>query len=65
MPRNLQNVIKSKSASCLMFNKLIKNDQVIFSSEGQGEEVTDEKKLNIHSIVASEGTCQARWNCNY
>lgn len=39
-----------------MFNKLIKNDQVIFSSEGQGEEVTDEEKLNIHSVVASEGT---------
>ena len=64
MPRNLQNVIKSKSASYLMFNKLIKNDQVIFSSEGQGKEVTDEEKLNIHSIVALEGTCQASQNRN-
>lgn len=63
MPRNPQNVIKSKSASCLMFNKLIKNDQVIFSSEGQGKEVTDEKKLNIHSFVALEGACQATWDC--
>lgn len=64
MPRNLQNVIKSKSASCLMFNKLIKNDRVIFSSESQGEEVTDEEKLNIYSIVAFEGNCQVRWNHN-
>lgn len=62
MPRNLQNVIKGKSASCLMFNKLIKNDQIIPSSEGQSEEVTDEEKLNIHSIVALEETCQDRWN---
>lgn len=46
-----------------MFNKLIKNDQVIFSSEGQGKEVTDEKKLNIHSFVALEGACQATWDC--
>lgn len=59
MPRKLQNVIKSKSVSCLMFNKLIKNDQVIFSSEGQSSEVTDKEKLNIHSIVVLEGTCQA------
>lgn len=64
MPRKLQNVIKSKSVSCLMFNKLIKNDQVIFSSEGQSSEVTDKEKLNIHSIVVLEGTCQAWWNCN-
>lgn len=59
MPRNLPNVIKSKSASCLMFNKLIKSDQVIFSSEDQSVEVTDEEKMNIHSIVALERTCQA------
>lgn len=59
MPRNPQNVIKSKSASCLMFNKLIKSDQVIFSSEDQSVEVTDEEKMNIHSIVALERTCQA------
>lgn len=44
-----------------MFTKLIKNDQVIFSSEGQGKEVTDEEKLNIHSIVALEGIYQVRW----
>lgn len=56
MPRNLRNVMKSQSASRLMFNKLIKNDQVIFSSEGQGKEVTDEEKLNIHPGLASEGT---------
>lgn len=59
MPRNLQNVIKSKSVSCLMFNKLIKSDQVIFSSKDQRVEVTDEEKMNIHSIVALERTCQA------
>lgn len=59
MPRNLQNVIKSKSASCLMFNKLIKSDQVIFSSEDQSMEVSDEEKMNIHSIVPLERTCQA------
>lgn len=47
-----------------MFNKLMKNDQVIFGSEGQDEKVTDEEKLNIHSIVALEGPCQARWNRN-
>ena len=47
-----------------MFNKLIKNDQIIFSSEDQSEEVTDEEKLNIHSTVALEGVCQASWNCN-
>lgn len=64
MPRNLQNVIKSKSASCLMFNKLIKSDQVIFSSEDQSEEVTDEEELNIHLTVALEGVCQASWNRN-
>lgn len=64
MPRNLQNVIKSKSASCLMFNKLIKSDQVIFSSEDQSEEVTDEEKLNIHLSVALEGTCRAQQTHN-
>lgn len=42
-----------------MFNKLIKSDQVIFSSEDQSVEVTDEEKMNIHSIVALERTCQA------
>lgn len=39
-----------------MFNKLIKSDQVIFSSEDQSVEVTDEEKMNIHSIVALERT---------
>lgn len=62
MPRNLQNVIKSESASCLICNKPIKNHQVIFSSEGQSEEVTDEEKMNIHSVIALEDTCQAPWN---
>lgn len=64
MFRNLQNVIKSKLVSCLMFNKLIKNDQVIFSFEGQGEEVIDEEELNIYLIVVLDGSCQVRWNRN-
>ena len=34
-----------------MFNKLIKSDQVIFSSEDQSEEVTDEEKLNAYFYI--------------
>lgn len=47
-----------------MFNELIKSDQVIFSSKDQSAKVTDEEKLNIHSIVALEGTCRAQQTHN-